>query len=124
MSQVGTRIRKGDVVRVLLGKDAGKEGKVIRAIAPVENHRKPRPARLLVEGINIIIKHQRKKPQQNVAASAAMQEFGRIEKEAPIYASKVQLICPSCGKGTRIAAKFSETGEKFRACKKCGKQID
>jgi large subunit ribosomal protein L24 len=124
MTNFGTKLKKGDTVRIITGKDAGKEGKILRAIAPVESKRKPRPARVLVEGINIIVKHQKKKPQQNVAASAALQEFGRIEREAPIYASKVQLICPNCGKTTRIALKFAEDGEKFRACKKCDKQLD
>ncbi|MDR3709995.1 MAG: 50S ribosomal protein L24 [Capsulimonadaceae bacterium] len=124
MSDIATRIRKGDTVRVITGKDLGKEGKVIRAIAADPNPKKPRPTRLLVEGINIIIKHQRQRSQQNASPASRPHEHGRIEKEAPIYASKVQLICPACGKPTRIAVKFSDAGERFRACKKCGKQVD
>lgn len=124
MSQVGTRIRKGDTVRVISGKDVGKEGKVLRSVSPDPNPKKPRPARLFVEGINIIVKHQRQRPQQNANPAARPHEHGRIEKEAPIYASKVALVCPSCGKPTRIAIKLSEAGERYRACKQCGKQID
>jgi len=124
MSHTGTRIRKGDTVRVITGKDVGKEGKVIRAISYDLNPKKPRPSRLLVEGINIIIKHQRQRPQQNANPAARPHEHGRVEKEAPIYASKVALICPSCGKPTRIAVKTAADGDRFRACKKCDKQID
>ena len=124
MSQTGTRIRKGDTVRVVTGKDKGKEGKVLGAIAPDPNPKKPRPSRLLVEGINIIVKHQRPKPQQNVSPSARQQESGRVEREAPIYSSKVMLVCPHCGKSTRIAVKAGDAGGRYRACKECGKQVD
>jgi large subunit ribosomal protein L24 len=124
MSLTGTRIRKGDTVRVLLGKDKGKEGKVLRAIAPVENPKKKRPARLVVEGINTVIKHQRARPQQNPTASAPRPESGRIEIDAPIYASKVQLVCPNCAKLTRIGTSTTAEGERYRSCKHCDKRID
>ncbi|HEY3329658.1 MAG TPA: 50S ribosomal protein L24 [Capsulimonadaceae bacterium] len=124
MSQTGTRIRKGDTVKVITGKDLGKEGKVLGAIAPDTNPKKKRPSRLLVEGINIIVKHTRPKPQQNANPTARPHEHGLVHKEAPIYASKVMLVCPSCGKATRIAVKTNETGDRYRACKACGKQID
>lgn len=124
MSSTGTRIRKGDTVRVITGKDVNNEGKVIRVISSDLNPKKPRPPRLLVEGINIIVKHQRQRPQQNANPAARPHEHGRINKEAPIYASKVVLVCPSCGKPTRVAVKETDAGERFRACKKCDKQID
>ena len=124
MSQTGTRIHKGDTVRVIAGKDLGKEGKVLRAIAPDTNPKKPRPSRLLIEGINIIVKHTRPRPQQNASPTARPHEHGRVQKEAPIYASKVMVVCPSCAKATRIAVKTNDAGERFRACKACGKQID
>ncbi len=123
MSQTGTRIRKGDTVRVITGKDLGKEGKVLRAISPDTNPKKPRPSRLLVEGINIVIKHTRPRPQQNASPTARPHEHGRVTKEAPIYASKVMVVCPSCAKPTRIGMSVGD-GEKARVCKACGKQID
>lgn len=124
MSQTGTRIRRGDTVRVITGKDKGKEGKVLRAIGPIDNPKKPRPARLVVEGINQVTKHQRHQPQQNVSPSAAQQESGRIQLDAPIYASKVMLVCPNCGKPTRIGVSLADDGERYRSCKECEKRID
>ena len=124
MAHVGTRIRKGDTVRVTLGKDAGKEGKVLKSIAPDNNPKKPRPSRLVIEGINIIIKHKRRQVQQNVTPSAQQQQSGRIELEAPVFASKVMLVCPQCGKPTRVGVKTNDSGVRYRACKQCGKQID
>jgi large subunit ribosomal protein L24 len=124
MSQTGTRIRKGDTVRVITGKDKGKEGKVLHAIAPTESTKKPRPSRLLVEGINVIVKHKKAQPKQNVSAAAARQQSGRIELEAPIYSSKVMLVCPACGNMTRVSVKKNEAGHPYRACKKCGKAVD
>ena len=124
MSQTGSRIKRGDTVRVIAGRDKGKEGKVLTSIAPVENPKKPRPARLVVDGINTVTKHQRPRPQQNVSPSAKQQESGRIEMNAPIYASKVMLVCPNCGKATRIGISQTGEGERYRACKQCGKQID
>jgi len=125
MSQTGTRIRKGDTVRVVTGKDKGKEGKVLHAIAPTDsNAKKIRPSRLLVEGINVIVKHKKAQPKANVTAAAARQQSGRIEMEFPIYSSKVMLVCPACGQVTRIGVKKNETGHPYRACKKCGKPVD
>lgn len=124
MNQTGTRIRKGDTVRVVTGKDKGKEGKVLHAIAPVDNAKKPRPSRLLVEGVNVIVKHKKAQPKANVNAAAATQQSGRIELEAPIYSSKVMLVCPACGQVTRLGTKTSDAGHRYRACKKCGKPVD
>lgn len=125
MSQTGTRIRKGDTVQVITGKDKGKEGKVLHAIAPTDNNaKKIRPSRLLVEGVNVIVKHKKAQPRQNVSASAAQQQSGRIELEAPIYSSKVMLVCPACGKLTRIGVKKTDAGHPYRSCKKCGKPVD
>jgi large subunit ribosomal protein L24 len=124
MSDTGTRIRRGDTVRVTAGKDKGKEGKVIRSFAPVEKSKKKKPSRLLVEGINIIIKHKRAQPQANISPAAQREQSGRIEMEAPIYTSKVAVVCPNCGKATRIGVLTNEAGDRFRACKECGKSID
>ena len=124
MSDTGTRIRRGDTIRVTAGKDKGKEGKVIRAFPPVIDSKKSKPSRLLVEGINIIVKHKRAQPQANISPAAQAAQSGRIEMEAPLYTSKVALVCPVCGKPTRIAVKADEAGNRFRACKVCGKSVD
>ena len=99
-------IRKDDKVVVISGKDKGKEGKVLIA--------NPKAGKLIVEGVNVATKHQ--KPRQQG------QEGGIIKVETPIYVSKVQLVCPKCGKATRVAHKISD-GKKTRVCKKCGAEI-
>jgi large subunit ribosomal protein L24 len=124
MSDTGSRLRSGDTVRVLAGKDKGKEGKILRSIAPDNDPKKSKPSRLVVEGINIVVKHKRSQPQANISPAAQRAQSGRIEMEAPLYTSKVALVCPTCGKPTRIAVKTDETGERYRACKACGKSVD
>ena len=97
-------VKTGDTVVVLTGKDKGKQGKVV-VVSPKE-------AKLIVEGVNVVSKH--------VKPRKAGQEGGIIKTEGAMYASKVQLVCPHCGKRTRIAHKFMEDGTKKRSCKKCG----
>ncbi len=100
-------VKKGDNVVVLAGKDKGKSGKIIAAF--------PQKNRVVVENVNIHTKHKK-------ARSA--QEKGGIEKmEASIDASNVQVICPACGKATRVAHKI-EGDKKERICKKCGASLD
>ena len=99
-------IKKDDKVIVLSGKDKGKQGEVLVA--------DPKAGKVIVKGVNVATKHQ--KPQKQG------QEGGIIKVETPIYASKVQLVCPKCGKGTRVAHKISD-GKKARVCKKCGAEI-
>ena len=101
-------VKKDDTVVVISGKDKGKEGKVITAI--------PREGKVIVEGVNKVTKHQ--KPQ------GAKSPGGRIEREAPIFASKVMLVCSKCNKATRTAHKFISDGSKVRVCKKCGETFD
>jgi large subunit ribosomal protein L24 len=97
------KIKKGDRVKVIAGRDRGKIGKVIRVY--------PDKQRVLVEGVNIVTKHQR--PTQTV------REPGIIKKEAPIHWSNVRVICPECGVPTRIG--FTVVGDrKLRQCRKCG----
>ncbi len=105
-SEMKTKLKKNDKVRVIAGKDKGKEGNVISFV--------PEKNRVIVEGVNIIKKHQ--KPTQ-------MTKGGIIEKEASIHISNVMLVCPHCGKATRVGIKYLETGEKVRYCKKCGETI-
>ena len=97
-------IRTGDNVIVLSGKDKGKTGKVIRADV--------KGMKVVVEGVNVATKHQAPRKQG--------QEGGIIKVETPIYVSKVQVVCPKCGKPTRVAHKFDADGNKSRVCKKCG----
>jgi len=100
------RIRKGDTVLIISGKDRGKKGKVLRVL--------PKEERIVVEGVNIRKKHQRPR---------RMGGKGQIvEMPAPIPISNAKLICPKCGKATRIGYKIAE-GKKFRICKKCGQEI-
>jgi len=130
-------IRKGDTVLVLTGKDAGKQGQVERVITnPAALHHvtplsggkrqrsrrgfwKPassRPVSVVVEGINIAKKHQRKHRQQMQA--------GIIEKAMPLEVSNVMLLSPSDGKPTRVGYRFTPDGEKVRVCKRTGADID
>ncbi|MGN0970371.1 MAG: 50S ribosomal protein L24, partial [Aristaeellaceae bacterium] len=105
-----------DQVVVISGKDKGKKGKITAAF--------PKAGRVTVEGVNLVTKHQK--------ARNAMQPGGIIKKELPIDASNVMLICPKCGKATRVAHKVTtvtlENGKQdrkmIRVCKKCNADID
>ncbi len=99
-------IRKDDKVVVLSGKDKGKQGKILVS--------DPKAAKVIVEGVNVATKHQKPRKQG--------EEGGIIKVETPIYASKVQLVCPKCGKATRVGHKIAD-GKKVRVCKKCGAEI-
>ena len=99
-------IKRDDKVVVLSGKDKGKQGKVIKA--------DPKAMKVIVEGVNVATKHQKPRKQG--------EEGGIIKVETPIYASKVQLVCPKCGKATRVGHKIAD-GKKLRVCKKCGAEI-
>ncbi|MDI3472099.1 MAG: large subunit ribosomal protein [Thermotogaceae bacterium] len=102
------RIKKDDVVEVITGNDKGKRGKVLRVI-PKEN-------KVIVENINMRKKHQRPTP--------SLREGGIIEREEPIYISKVMVVCPSCDRPTRVGIRKLEDERKARFCKKCGELID
>jgi large subunit ribosomal protein L24 len=103
----GLKIRKGDRVRVLTGKDRGKEGNVMRAL--------PREGKVIVDGVNVARKSQR--------PTRTTQQGGIIDKDMPLPVSNVALICPSCGKPTRVGFKIDASGAKVRLCKKCGGEI-
>ena len=102
------KIKKGDRVKVLTGKDKGREGSVSRVI-PTKN-------KVIVDGVNIAKRHQK-------ATSETMQG-GIIDKTMPIDASNVALLSPSDGKPTRVGFRFSESGEKVRICKRTGVDLD
>lgn len=99
-------IKKNDKVVVLSGKDKGKEGKVINV--------DPQAGKVIVEGVNVASKHMKPRKQG--------EEGGIIKTETPIYACKVQLVCPKCNKATRVAHKIAD-GKKSRVCKKCGAEL-
>lgn len=100
-------IKKGDTVLVITGKDAGKTGKVMEVM--------PKDGRAVVENINVVTKHQKPK--------SAQDKGGIIKKAAPMEASNLMVVCPTCGKATRVSRKTVE-GANVRVCKKCGASLD
>jgi large subunit ribosomal protein L24 len=100
------KIRKGDRVRVLAGKDIGREGEVSRVLREED--------RVLVDGVNVVKKHQR--------ATRATMQGGIIDKEMPIHVSNVAILCENCGP-TRVGSRFEKDGAKVRVCRKCGDDL-
>lgn len=126
------RIKKGDTVEVVVGRDAAaarREGRTVRGtvhrVIPGYRidryHRKvgrdPNNDRLVVQGVNLIIKHQRR-------TGDVRTQVGRIEREAPIHISNVKLVCPSCKEATRVGFRVFEDGSKVRYCKRCDEGIE
>ncbi|MBI5958229.1 MAG: 50S ribosomal protein L24 [Chloroflexi bacterium] len=105
------RIKKGDTVLVIAGKDKGTRGEVLRVL--------PKADRVVVERVNIVKKHQRP-----VQAGRGQMQPGRIEFEAPIHMSNVMLVCTQCSEATRVGFRVTEDDKKVRVCHKCGKDID
>jgi len=107
------RIKKGDNIIVISGKDRGKQGKIIKVL--------PNNEKVIVENINLKKKHQRPK--------TGGKKGEKIEVPRPIYSSTVALICKNCGKPTRIGHKIlsdglsAQAGKKIRICKKCGLEV-
>ena len=99
-------IKRDDKVIVLSGKDKGKEGKVLSV--------DPKAGKVIVEGVSVASKHSKPRKQG--------EKGGIIKVETPIYACKVMVICPKCGKATRVAHKL-ENGKNVRVCKKCGANL-
>jgi large subunit ribosomal protein L24 len=115
------KVRKGDVVHVLRGKDAGKEGRVVEAL--------PKQGRVVVENINVVKRHRRPRPIQNRSGigGAAMTPGGIIDLPAPLPVSNVMVVCPTCGKPTRVGTvekTFKDKKVRVRVCKRCGEEID
>ena len=100
-------VRKGDTVRVLSGKDRGKQAKVLRVI--------PAKGTAIVERVNLHKKHTKANPQKNV-------QGGIAEREAPIRLSKLQVVCPSCNEATRTGSHRTAEGAK-RFCKNCDTEM-
>ena len=102
-------IRKNDSVIVITGRDRGKRGRVLRVL--------PEKRRVVVEGVNFIKRHTRPNPQKNIKG-------GIVEREAPLSASNVQLVCPECSAPTRVGRKLLEDGRRVRFCVKCKGVVD
>jgi large subunit ribosomal protein L24 len=102
-------IRKGDQVRVIAGRDAGKTGRVLSINAKKNT--------IVVEHVAIVKRHTRPNPAKNIKG-------GIVEKEAGINVSNVMVVCGSCGKHTRIGHTILPDGTKSRSCKRCGGTLD
>jgi large subunit ribosomal protein L24 len=100
------KLRKGDEVQVIAGKDLGKRGEISRVIAERNL--------VIVDGVNLVKKHQ--KP------TRATMQGGIIDKEMPIHVSNVALVCSACGP-TRVGYRFDSEGRKVRVCRKCGADV-
>ena len=109
MSRLQTPIRRNDTVIVTAGKDRGKKGRVLKVVTEKN--------RLIVEGVNLIKRHTRPNPTKNVKG-------GIVSREASLHASNVQLVCPECGKMTRIGSRALNDGRKVRICRKCEGVVD
>jgi large subunit ribosomal protein L24 len=101
------RVKKGDTVEVVQGKESGKRGKVLRVLAAEE--------RIVVERVNFIKRH--------VRPSKRQPQGGIIEREASMHISNVKLVCPSCNQAVRVGVRM-EGEDKTRYCKKCNVQVD
>lgn len=101
------RVKKGDTVEVVQGKEAGKRGKVLRVLAAEE--------RVVVERVNFVKRH--------VRPSKKTPQGGVIEREASMHISNVKVVCPSCNQAVRVGVRM-EGQDKIRFCKKCNVQVD
>ncbi len=105
------RIKKGDTVEVIAGKDLGERGEVVSVL--------PKADRVVVQGINVMKRHQKAKQAGNQQIPAQIIEF-----DAPLHLSNVMLVCPNCNKKTRVGFKVRADGFKVRVCKQCGQDIE
>jgi large subunit ribosomal protein L24 len=106
------KIKKGDRVKIIKGRDRGKRGKVIQLL--------PAERKIVVEGLNLLVKHVRPRRQG--------EKGQRVQFNVPLHSSKIMLICPKCNKQTRVGFKYLKTPDqkkkKVRRCKKCQEIID
>jgi large subunit ribosomal protein L24 len=108
MTEMTFHIRKNDIVRVMVGKEKGKVGRVLKVDRD--------GARVIVEKINMVKRHA--KP------GKTNPQGGIIEKEAPLAYSNIMIMCDKCNKPTRISMVIEDSGEKHRACKRCGDVLE
>jgi large subunit ribosomal protein L24 len=109
------KIRRGDLVEVLTGKDIGRRGKVLEVI--------PSERRLIVEKINMVKRHTKPRPVKG-SRGAQMTPGGVIEKEAAIRVDNVALVCPRCNEPTRVGYRIADNGDKLRHCRRAGCHAD
>jgi large subunit ribosomal protein L24 len=109
MSRLHTPIRRNDTVVVTAGRDSGKRGRVLKVL--------PDRNRLIIEGVNTIKRHTKPNPQKNIKG-------GIVEREASLHASNAQIVCPECGKPTRVGRQVLTDGRKVRICRKCEGVVD
>ena len=109
MARLESPLRKNDNVIVITGRDRGKRGRVLRVV--------PAKKRVIVEGVNFVKRHTKPNPQKNVKG-------GIVEREAPLDASNVQIVCPECGAPTRVGRKRLDDGSGVRFCRKCQGVLD
>src|SRR5712691_5174735 len=109
----GVDIKKDDLVRVMTGKDRGKEGRVVRV--------QPRERRVMVDGVALAKKHQRSSGKRS-SSGQQLQQGGIIDVEMFVDASNVQIVCKSCNKPTRVGRRI-EGDKKIRICRKCGAEL-
>ena len=101
------KVKKGDRVIVLSGKDVGKEGEITRVF--------PEAERVIVDGVNVAKRHQR--------ATGQTMQGGIIDKDMPLHISNVAIVCSGCDSPTRVGYRFEPDGTKVRVCRKCGKDL-
>ena len=101
------KIRRGDTVMVIAGKEKGKRGRVDKVL--------PSHDRVMIEGVNLVTRHVRPRPD--------VRQAGRIQKEAPVPLSNVVLVCDKCSKPTRVRHSFLDDGRKVRVCLQCRETI-
>lgn len=106
MSKTKLKIKQGDTVKVIAGKEKGKTGKVLRV--------EPTRERVVIERLNMVKRHRRPSPQN---------PQGMLEREAPIHVSNVMYYCSRCSEGVRLGIKRVE-GDRLRVCKQCGTEVD
>ncbi len=106
MSKAKLKIKQGDTVKVIAGKEKGKTGKVLRV--------EPEKERVVVERLNMVKRHRRPSPQN---------PQGMLEREAPMHVSNVMYYCSRCSEGVRLGVKRVEGG-RLRVCKQCGTEVD
>jgi large subunit ribosomal protein L24 len=118
------KVRKGDVVQVISGKDRGKQGRVLEAL--------PRERRVVVENLNIVKRHMKPRPikQRSGMGQPGLAPGGVVEKPAPLPVSNVMVVCPTCKRATRVGVADKEGKsdgvERVRVCRRadCGEEID
>lgn len=101
------KIRRGDTVMIIAGKERGKRGQVLRVL--------PKSLRVVIDGLNIVKRHLKPRPKYP--------QGGVVEFPAPINSSNVLLVCSQCGKPMRVSLKLAEDGTKIRVCRKCGAAV-